>query len=130
MSTGGTRGGGLILRSWKGGLGRGRRRLCWCTRIIRRGTLRGRGRGRGLRRFGGGMGWRWLWMRCFWIIRLGRDGDVAEMLLGECGVVVHPGSFYGIAESGRVVVSLLGLEQEFAEGLERIVHGRKLNHGS
>jgi alanine-synthesizing transaminase len=44
--------------------------------------------------------------------------------------VVHPGSFYGIAESGRVVVSLLGFEQEFAEGLERIVHGQKLNHDS
>ncbi len=59
-----------------------------------------------------------------------RDGDVAEVLLREQGVVVHPGSFYGIAESGRVVVSLLGFAQEFAEGLERIVHGRKLNHGS
>ena len=53
-----------------------------------------------------------------------------EMLLREAGVVVHPGSFYGIAESGRVVVSLLGFEQGFAEGLERIVHGRQLNHSS
>jgi alanine-synthesizing transaminase len=58
------------------------------------------------------------------------EGDTAEFLLREAGVVVHPGSFYGIAESGRVVVSLLGFEQEFAEGLERIVHGQKLNHGS
>jgi alanine-synthesizing transaminase len=57
-------------------------------------------------------------------------GDVAERLLREVGVVVHPGSFYGIAESGRVVVSLLGPLNEFEEGLERIVHGRKLNHGS
>jgi alanine-synthesizing transaminase len=56
------------------------------------------------------------------------EGDTAEFLLREAGVVVHPGSFYGIAESGRVVVSLLGFEQEFAEGLERIVHGQKLNH--
>jgi aspartate/methionine/tyrosine aminotransferase len=54
---------------------------------------------------------------------MGRDRDVAEMLLREVGVVVHPGSFYGIAESGRVVVSLLGFAQEFAHGLERIVHG-------
>jgi len=58
------------------------------------------------------------------------EGDVAGMLLREAGVVVHPGSFYGIAEPGRVVVSLLGFEQEFAEGLERIVHAQKLNHGS
>ena len=66
------------------------------------------------------------------ILRLPQVGerDVAEMLLREAGVVVHPGSFYGIAESGRVVVSLLGFEQEFAEGLERIVHGQKLNHNS
>jgi alanine-synthesizing transaminase len=57
------------------------------------------------------------------------EGDAAELLL-RAGVVVHPGSFYGIPELGRVVVSLLGFEQEFAEGLERIVHGQKLNHGS
>jgi aspartate/methionine/tyrosine aminotransferase len=58
------------------------------------------------------------------------EGDAAERLLREVGVVVHPGSFYGIAESGRVVVSLLGPEGEFREGLERIVHGRNLNQGS
>jgi aspartate/methionine/tyrosine aminotransferase len=65
------------------------------------------------------------------IVRLPQMGwgrDVAEVLL-EAGVVVHPGSFYGIAELGRVVVSLLGFEQEFGEGLECIVHGMKLNHG-
>ena len=59
-----------------------------------------------------------------------KDGNVAELLLRETGVVVHPGSFYGIAESGRVVVSLLGPWSEFSEGLERIVHGQKLNHDS
>ena len=65
------------------------------------------------------------------ILRLPQmGGEVAEMLLWQAGVVVHPGSFYGIAESGRVVVSLLGVEEEFAEGLERIVHGQELNHGS
>jgi alanine-synthesizing transaminase len=51
-------------------------------------------------------------------------------LLQEVGVLVHPGSFYGITESGRVVISLLGPEREFREGLERVVHGRKVNHGS
>jgi aspartate/methionine/tyrosine aminotransferase len=58
------------------------------------------------------------------------EGDVAERLLRELGVVVHPGSFYGIPESGRVVISLLGLADNFREGLERIVHGRKLNQSS
>jgi hypothetical protein len=59
---------------------------------------------------------------------MGWGRDVGEVLL-EAGVVVHPGSFYGIAELGRVVVSLLGFEQEFGEGLECIVHGVNLNHG-
>jgi aspartate/methionine/tyrosine aminotransferase len=70
------------------------------------------------------------WSAILRLPQMGWDGRVAETLLREAGVVVHPGSFYGIAESGRVVVSLLGFEQEFAEGLERIVHGQKLNHGS
>jgi len=70
------------------------------------------------------------WSAILRLPQMGRDRDVAEMLLREVGVVVHPGSFYGIAESGRVVVSLLGVDQEFAEGLERIVHGQKLNQGS
>jgi alanine-synthesizing transaminase len=35
-------------------------------------------------------------------------------------VVIHPGAFYGIAEGGRVVVSLIGPVGEFAAGMERI----------
>jgi alanine-synthesizing transaminase len=70
------------------------------------------------------------WSAILRLPQMGWDGDVAGVLLREVGVVVHPGSFYGIAESGRVVVSLLGFEQKFAEGLERIVHGQKLNHSS
>jgi aspartate/methionine/tyrosine aminotransferase len=66
------------------------------------------------------------------ILRLPQMGeeDVAKRLLRELGVVVHPGSFYGIPESGRLVISLLGPKGEFRDGLERIVHGRKLNHSS
>ena len=64
------------------------------------------------------------WSAILRLRQMGRDRDVGEMLLREVGVVVHPGSFYGITESGRVVVSLLGFAQEFAEGLERIVHGQ------
>jgi alanine-synthesizing transaminase len=57
------------------------------------------------------------------ILRLPRwkEGeDVAEGLLREYEVVVHPGTFYGIAEGGRVVVSLIGPVEEFAAGMERI----------
>jgi alanine-synthesizing transaminase len=55
------------------------------------------------------------------ILRLPRSGDVAGELLEECGIIVHPGAFYGIAEAGRVVVSLIGPVQEFSVGVELIV---------
>jgi alanine-synthesizing transaminase len=42
------------------------------------------------------------------------------MLLAEEGVVVHPGAFYGIAEGGRVVVSLIGPLEEFSAGMQKI----------
>jgi alanine-synthesizing transaminase len=54
-------------------------------------------------------------------------GDVAEELLRAADVVVHPGSFYGIAETGRVVVSLIGVVEEFAEGMQRIVSWAERN---
>jgi alanine-synthesizing transaminase len=61
--------------------------------------------------------------------RLG-EGDVAGWLLREAGVIVHPGSFYGIGEAGRVVVSLLGSVEGFAEGMTRIKRVTGWNHGS
>jgi len=57
------------------------------------------------------------------IVRLplrGGRGDIAGELLAEAGVVVHPGSFYGIGEPGRIVVSLIGRTEEFAEGVALI----------
>jgi aspartate/methionine/tyrosine aminotransferase len=44
-------------------------------------------------------------------------GDLAVEVLRETGVLAHPGSFYGMAEGGRVVVSLIGQEGEFVEGV-------------
>jgi len=60
------------------------------------------------------------WCAILRLPRLGVEGEIAEVLLRKHGVVVHPGSFYGIAEGGRVVVSLIGPEEEFAAGMERI----------
>jgi alanine-synthesizing transaminase len=56
------------------------------------------------------------------ILRLPRVGgvDAAGELLRRADVVVHPGSFYGIGEEGRVVVSLIGPEGEFALGMQKI----------
>jgi alanine-synthesizing transaminase len=50
------------------------------------------------------------------ILRLPQRHD-AGSLLREVGVIVHPGTFYGIGESGRAVVSLLGQEDGFSEGI-------------
>lgn len=54
------------------------------------------------------------------VLRLPRGGDAAAELLKEYRVVVHPGAFYGIAEGGRVVVSLIGPVDEFAAGMKGI----------
>jgi alanine-synthesizing transaminase len=47
-------------------------------------------------------------------------GNLAIEVLRTTGVVVHPGSFYGIAAGGNVVVSLIVPEEEFAEGARRL----------
>ena len=48
-------------------------------------------------------------------------GDrLAEILVNETGVVVHPGSFYGMSEGNRMVVSLIGDAERFREGIARI----------
>ncbi len=60
------------------------------------------------------------WCAILRLPQMKQGGDLAEQLLRECGVVVHPGAFYGIAEDGRVVVSLIGPAEEFAAGMERI----------
>ena len=49
------------------------------------------------------------------------EADLAERLVRELGVVVHPGEFYGIAERNRVVVSLIGDEEELREGMRRVI---------
>lgn len=51
------------------------------------------------------------------VLLLGR-GRTAERVLEETGVVVHPGSFYGLAGPGRVVASLLGPVEDFRRGME------------
>ena len=78
-----------------------------------------------------GMGLEVLRVEAGWcaILRLPRTGDVAGELLQECGVIVHPGAFYGIAQAGRVVVSLIGQVEEFANGMERIAVSFRM-HGS
>jgi aspartate/methionine/tyrosine aminotransferase len=49
------------------------------------------------------------------------ERDCAERLLRDAGVVLHPGEFYGMAKSNRVVVSLIGPTEEFEEGIRRAI---------
>ncbi len=60
------------------------------------------------------------WCAILRLPQMKQGSDVAEQLLQSYGVVVHPGAFYGIAEGGRIVVSLIGPPEEFAAGMERI----------
>ncbi len=49
-----------------------------------------------------------------------RGGEAVEMELLGRGLIVHPGSFYGMAEDARVVVSLLTPEADLGVGMERL----------
>lgn len=48
------------------------------------------------------------------------DLSLAARLVREAGVIVHPGSFYGMAPAGRLVISLLPEIEVFAEGIRRL----------
>jgi alanine-synthesizing transaminase len=49
------------------------------------------------------------------------DEEHAVRLIDEAGVAVHPGSLYGFADRGWLVVSLLPESAIFAEGIDRLV---------
>jgi alanine-synthesizing transaminase len=67
------------------------------------------------------------WSAILRLPQMQTEEEVAGRLLREVGVVVHPGSFYGIAEAGRVVVSLIVRGDEFAEGLRGIAEAARGN---
>jgi alanine-synthesizing transaminase len=49
------------------------------------------------------------------------DEDLANTLLLENGAYVHPGHFYDFAHASHAVVSLIVPEDEFAQGIRRIL---------
>jgi aspartate/methionine/tyrosine aminotransferase len=49
------------------------------------------------------------------------EADCAERLVRERGVIVHPGSFFGMAEADRVVVSLISPSAEFELCIQRAI---------
>jgi aspartate/methionine/tyrosine aminotransferase len=59
------------------------------------------------------------------VLRLPRLGIGAEEILLLGNVIVHPGAFYGIAEAGRIVVSLITPSTDFSTGLQKIAKAAK-----
>ncbi len=51
----------------------------------------------------------------------GSADAVAGVLLESCGVIVHPGNFYGLADRRAIVVSLITPAELFRRGVELIV---------
>jgi aspartate/methionine/tyrosine aminotransferase len=49
------------------------------------------------------------------------DEDLAVALLEQQGVFVHPGHFYDFAQDGYLIVSLITPQQEFSEGIKRLL---------
>ena len=56
------------------------------------------------------------------------EQTVLELL--ERGVWVHPGYFFGMPESGWLVVSLLAPEQEFSAGVDTLIDYFRKHQGS
>jgi len=56
--------------------------------------------------------------------------EATVLALLDRGVWVHPGYFFGIGESGWLVVSLLGQVREFKEGVGKLVDYLRTHQGS
>jgi aspartate/methionine/tyrosine aminotransferase len=69
------------------------------------------------------------WYAILRIPALAPDEETVLALL-EHGVWVHPGYFFGMPESGWLVVSLLGPEREFSAGVTRLVDYLETHQGS
>lgn len=68
------------------------------------------------------------WYALLRIPALQPDEQTVLVLL-ERGVWVQPGYFYGMAESGWLAVSLLGMEAEFSTGVTRLVDYLRTHQG-
>jgi aspartate/methionine/tyrosine aminotransferase len=49
------------------------------------------------------------------------DEDLAIALLRDTGTMVHPGHFYDFPRDGYLVISLIAREEEFREGMSRVL---------
>ncbi len=58
-----------------------------------------------------------------------KPDEQTVLALLERGVWVHPGYFFGMPESGWLVVSLLAAEPEFSNGVDILIDYFRTNHG-
>jgi aspartate/methionine/tyrosine aminotransferase len=49
------------------------------------------------------------------------DEEIAIAILQQERVLVHPGHFFDFPDAGYLVVSLITLEDEFREGMRRVL---------
>jgi len=61
------------------------------------------------------------WTAVLRVPAVASDEELAIALLTERGVLVHPGQFYDFARPGHLVVSLIVPEEEFADGIARLL---------
>jgi aspartate/methionine/tyrosine aminotransferase len=61
------------------------------------------------------------WTAVLRVPAVASDEELAIALLTERGVLVHPGHFYDFARPGHLVVSLIVPEEEFANGIARVL---------
>ena len=60
------------------------------------------------------------WSAVLWVPQSRGSADLAERLVEEAGVIVHPGSFYGLGGEHGIVVSLIGPTEDFACGVRAL----------
>jgi len=61
------------------------------------------------------------WYAVLRVVATGSDEELAIELLTQEDVYVHPGHFFDFAAEGYLVVSLIVREEEFAEGIGRVL---------
>jgi aspartate/methionine/tyrosine aminotransferase len=61
------------------------------------------------------------WAAVLRIPAMDEDSAVGIRLLNEEGIAIHPGSFYGFASRGWIVISLLPQLEQFETGIRRFV---------
>jgi aspartate/methionine/tyrosine aminotransferase len=52
----------------------------------------------------------------------GSDESLAVQLIERCGVLLHPGHFFNFQQDGYLVASLIGPENELAQGVQCLQH--------